>query len=127
MCRVQHRELTWSQRHQCIYIGDKVLARIQKKITTSHMPILGLSTNVNLERPPHMCEYSKDFCLERCDKVVGNAIWKKGPDGRHCSNSNFKQKNDCKSHVQGPPRFPPPRVKRCRGNHFPLFTLGPNG
>ena len=47
MCRVQHQELAWTRRHQCIYIGDKMLARVQEKIATTRIPILGLCTNGN--------------------------------------------------------------------------------
>lgn len=36
-------------------IGDKMLSRVHKKIAITHIPILWLYTNGNLERPPYMC------------------------------------------------------------------------
>ena len=39
MCRIQHWELAWTQRHPCIYMGEKMLARVQKKIATTQKKI----------------------------------------------------------------------------------------
>lgn len=42
MCRIQYWELAWTQRYPCIYIGEKMLARVQKTLLQLKRKLLQL-------------------------------------------------------------------------------------